>query len=128
MTKLMIGAAASALVLFAADAASAQILHYGAVLKGPAGHGELSAVLDTDSGKLDCTVDYSGIAAAGADLTGDAGEVDLDVSPKDNPIESVVTLNKTQVAALGNGNYWFDLKGASGDIKGKVYRDDSRGG
>jgi hypothetical protein len=126
MKTWVLGAAASAAVLFSSSAAFAGIVHYDAVLKGAGrAHGELSAILDTDSGQLECTVNYTGLAAASGDFEGGPASIPLAISANANPIQTQVTLDKAQIEALGSGGYSFDLKGAGADeIRGKVYRSD----
>jgi hypothetical protein len=137
---LRTAAIAAALSVISAGAASADILHYQALLRGAAetppnatkARGEVTAIPDTDRRALEYTVTYK-------DLSGPvvvAGFKEA-TSPPDDPIvtapdganastiHAVATLTNAQIQDLNAGKWIFDIStGASpgGEIRGKVLR------
>ena len=139
MRAMWIGAA-TALVMFAATAASAATLHFSAALKGgsevPAtdskGTGKVDAVLDTASKNFTYTVTYSGLtgpatmahfhgpAAVGAN----AGvQVPVPMSALPSPMKGTVALTDPQIADLEAGKWYFNIHTAAhpgGEVRGQL--------
>lgn len=122
-------AAAGAIVLFAASAASASELYYRADLTGgDAAHkGRMTAVLDTDSRALDVTVTgydgpatKAGFAGAGDSKAGLAVPIG-----GASPGHATVKLTGAQINDLNAGRMSFFVDtttGPSGELRGKVSR------
>ena len=138
MTKLKIIAAAAASLTLVATAASADILHYRAQLRGGAetppnptnAKGEVVAVLDTDRRTLDYTVTYKGLSGPIA-----VAGFKQPTSPPDDPIvtaptggaeiHAVVQLTPAQINDLNASRWIFDISTTAnpgGEIRGKVLR------
>jgi hypothetical protein len=140
MRATWIGAAAAALLVMTAGAASADTLKFATSLKGadevPAtdskGTGQVTATLDTATKTFSYTVTYSGLtgpatmahfhgpAAPGAN----AGPV-VPV-PKDalaNPMKGSATLTDAQVSDLEAGKWYFNIHTAAhpgGEVRGQL--------
>jgi hypothetical protein len=130
---------AAVLVILAAGAAHAEILHFGATLTGndevPAntstGHGELSAELETSEKVLVYRATYSDLSgpAVAAHFHGPAapganGPPVVMVNPA-NPIHGTAILNDDQIAALEAGQWYFNVHTQAhptGEIRGQVKR------
>jgi hypothetical protein len=133
-------AMAAAMLAMSATAASADILHYQAQLRGAAetppnatrARGEVIAVLDTDRHTFEYTVTYkdlSGpVAVAGfkqPTSPPDDPIVTAPTDPRSATIHDVVTLTKAQVQDLNAGKWIFDISTSAspgGEIRGKVQR------
>jgi hypothetical protein len=140
MRTLVIGA-----VLFGAAhmgaivAPKAETIHYKATLTGPAetpptdskGTGTLAATFDTDTKKLEWTVDYSGLTgpAIAAHFHGPAPvgkpapiEVPLK-APLDSPMKGSAILTDSEAKDLTDGNVYFNIHTAEhkpGEIRGQM--------
>ena len=123
-------AAAGAVVLLAASAASAGVLYYRADLKGAdASHpkGMMKAVLDTDSRALDVTVTgFGGPATTAGFAQGAAAKAELPVPLQGaSPAHATVKLTDTQIDELNAGrlSFYVDSKAdPAGELRGKVSR------
>jgi len=134
-----IAIAAGSLALTAA-VANADILHYGALLRGAAeappnatrAKGRVTAVLDTDRRTLDYTVTYAGlsgpVAVAGfkePTSPPDDPIVTAPTDPRSAVIHDVVKLTPAQIDDLNAGRWIFDISTSAspgGEIRGKVER------
>ena len=122
-------AAAGAVVLIAAGAASAGVLHYRADLKGvDAAHkAVMKAELDTDSRALDVTITGFDGPATKAGFAGAAdskAELAVPIGGA-SPAHATVTLTGAQINELNAGrlSFFVDTKtGAAGELRGKVSR------
>lgn len=132
--RLFVGVAAFAVM--AAGAADATILQYASTLRGAYevpknathGSGVFEGVLDTDTGALTYTVNYSGLSGpgTGAQFVGPAG-ADPAQAPLSNPINGVVKLTPAQMRDLNAGRWYFDIRTAgypNGEIRGQLIRED----
>ena len=138
MKPKTIAATATALLLVA-GAAQADILHFDAVLKGAnetpptavRGHGEVTALLDTDRRTLDYTVTYSGLSGpattAGFQQHGAATTPALAsiVLGKDPEFHGDVQLTNGQISDLKAGKWSFNIGTTAhpgGEIGGSMKR------
>jgi hypothetical protein len=140
MRTFMIGAALFAAAHMAAMvAAEAESQHYTATLTGPAetpptdskGTGTVAATFDTDSKKLEWTVEYSGLTgpAIAAHFHGPAPvgkpapiEVPLQ-APLDSPMKGSATLTDAQAKDLTDGMMYLNIHTAAnkpGEIRGQM--------
>jgi hypothetical protein len=134
--------AAAAILAFAAGAAQADVLKFTAALKGatavPAtsatGRGEITAMVDSDSGDMTYTVDYAGLSgpAVAAQFEGpgsgaSAGPVIATAPNVAAPITGSMKLNSVQLHELKAGAWYFDIQTGghpSGEIGGRLTRRD----
>ena len=131
--------ATAAAFLMAAGSASADILHYEAVLKGANetpptathGRGELNATLDTDRRLLDYTVTYSGLSGpattAAFQQQGVAATpaIASSVLGKGPEFHGDVQLTDTQISDLKAGQWSFNISTMNhpgGEIGGVLKR------
>jgi hypothetical protein len=140
MRTLVIGAALFGAAHVAAIAAPrAETIHYKATLTGAAetpptdskGTGTLAATFDTDTKKLEWTVDYSGLTgpAIAAHFHGPAPvgkpapiEVPLK-APLDSPMKGSAILTDSEAKDLTDGNVYFNIHTAEhkpGEIRGQM--------
>ena len=136
--RIAMAAAAAAVLSFAAGAASAETMHYMAMLKGadevPAntekGTGMVHASLDTASKAFTYEITYSGLTgpATAAHFHGpaapgaNAGPV-VPVTVSASPIKGMATLTDAQIADLNSGKWYFNIHTAAhppGEIRGQV--------
>jgi hypothetical protein len=124
-------AAVAAVTLMAASAASAQMVHYSATLKGAEGvkgSGELQAMLDGKTFTYSATykdltgpavaAHFHGPAAPGADAP---PVVPVTVTP--SPLKGSATLTDAQIADLNAGKWYLNIHTAAnpgGEIRGTV--------
>lgn len=124
-------AAVAAVSLLAASAASAQMVHYSATLKGAEGSkgtGEVQAMLDGKTFSYSAT--YSGLTGpvVAAHFHGPAAPggnappvVPAMASP--SPIKGTATLTDAQITDLNAGKWYFNVHTAAnpgGEIRGTV--------
>ena len=132
-------ATAAVLIILAAGAAHAEILHFSATLTGndevppntSAGHGELSAELETTEKVLVYRATYTGLSgpAVAAHFHGPAAP-GADAPPvvmvkPDSPIHGTAILNDAQIAALESGKWYFNVHtqaNPKGEIRGQLKR------
>jgi hypothetical protein len=125
--------------LLAAGAAQADILHFDAVLKGAnetppnaaRGHGEVTAMLDTDRRTLDYTVTYSGLSGPattaafqqhGVAATASVASSALGKGPE---FHGDVQLTDKQISDLKDGQWSFNISTMDhpgGEIGGSLRR------
>ena len=135
MTGKLLATVAAAALVFVGTVANADILSFGATLKGantPAASkasGEVTAVLDTDQGVLDYTVTYQGLSgpALAADFndSGAGGAAIVAASGTSSPIHGTIRLNSSQVRDLNADRWSFDVTTRavpSGEIQGVIRR------
>ena len=133
--------AAAAILTFAAGAANADAQKYVAHLTAgaevppttTAAKGDISALLDTDTGQLSYTVTFSGLSgpATAADFHGPGGKtteapVAAAGAGTTSPISGVLKLTVQQTRDLNSGNWYFNVEtGANpkGEIRGQLKRD-----
>jgi hypothetical protein len=133
--------AAAAILTFAAGAANADAQKYVAHLTAGAevppttttAKGDISALLDTDTGQLSYTVTFSGLSgpATAADFHGPGGKtteapVVAAGAGTTSPISGVLKLTVQQTRDLNSGNWYFNIEtGANpkGEIRGQLKRD-----
>ena len=124
-------AAVAAVSLLAASAASAQMVHYNATLKGAEGvkgSGEVQAMLDGKTFSYSATykdltgpavaAHFHGPAAPGADAPPVVPAV---ASP--SPIKGTATLTDAQIADLNAGKWYFNVHTTAnpkGEIRGQL--------
>jgi len=140
MRGSLIGWTAAVAVVFAAGAASAATLHFGATLKGAAevpphavpGTGQVTADLDTTSKVFTYNVTYSGLTgpATMAHFHGPAAPgvnappvVPVPNASLANPMSATATLSDAQIADLEGGKWYFNIHTAAnpgGEIRGQV--------
>ena len=147
MRTFMIGAALfTAAHMAVIVAPKAEMSHYKATLTGAAetpptdskGAGALTATYDTDSKKLEWTVDYSGLTgpAIAAHFHGPVSYLGL--TPEENapiqvgtpgnlasPFHGVAKIDDTQAKDLKDGRWYFNVhsnKFVAGEIRGPVVR------
>lgn len=124
-------AAVAALSLLAAGAASAQMAHYSATLKGAdgvKGSGDVQAMLDGKSFTYTATYkDLSGPAVAAhfhsAAAPGGNGPPVVPATVTPSPIKGAATLTDAQIADLNAGKWYFNVHTAAnpgGEIRGTV--------
>jgi hypothetical protein len=133
--------AAAAILTFAAGAANADAQKYVAHLTAGAevppttttAKGDISALLDTDTGQLSYTVTFSGLSgpATAADFHGPGSKtteapVVAAGAGTTSPISGVLKLTVQQTRDLNSGNWYFNIEtGANpkGEIRGQLKRD-----
>jgi hypothetical protein len=133
-------AIAAASLALTATAASADVLHYQALLRGAGetppnatrAKGLVTAVLDTDRRVLEYTVTYSGLSgpvslASFKEPTSSPDDpiVTAPTDAKTASIHDVVKLTPAQVEDLNAGRWIFDIStigSPGGEIRGKVER------
>jgi hypothetical protein len=140
MRTLAIGAALFVAAQMAAVAAPrAETIHYKATLTGPAetpptdskGTGTLTATYDTDTRKLEWTVDYSGLTGPavaahfhGPAPVGKAAPIEVPLkAPLDSPMKGEATLTEAQAKDLMDGRMYFNIHTAEhkpGEIRGQM--------
>jgi hypothetical protein len=122
-----------------AFASKAEVVHYKATLTGPAespptdskGTGTLTATYDTDSKKLEWTVDYSGLTGPavaahfhGPAPLGKAAPIEVPLKPPlDSPMKGSATLTDAQAKDLMDGMMYFNIHTAAnkpGEIRGQM--------
>ena len=124
-------AAVAAVTLFAAGAASAQMAHYSAALKGAdgvKGSGSVQAMLDGKTFTYTATYsDLSGPPVAAhfhaAAMAGGNGPPALGATVGPSPIKGTATLSDAQIADLNAGKWYFNVHTAAspgGEIRGTV--------
>jgi hypothetical protein len=123
----------------AAVAANAESLHYKATLNGAAetppndakGTGALSATFDTDTKKLEWTVNYTGLTGPaiaahfhGPAPAGKAAGIEVPLQPPlDSPMKGSATLTDAQAKDLADGMMYFNIHTAAnkpGEIRGQM--------
>jgi hypothetical protein len=138
--RLEAAIAAAAILTFAASAAHADAQKYTARLTGAAevpsntatAKGDITAMLDTDTGELSYTVTYSGLSgpATAAGFHGPAGKaaegpvVSAAATPA-SPINGSVKLTLQQTRDLNSGNWYFNVETSAnpkGEIRGQLRR------
>lgn len=135
---LRLGAAAGALLLFAATAASAATLHFTAPLKGSdevppnttMGKGQVLATLDPATKVFGYTVTYAGLTgpAVAAHFHGPAAPGSnappiIPIRTLASPITGTATLTDPQIADLKSGKWYFNVHTTahpSGEIRGQL--------
>jgi hypothetical protein len=140
MTRTLAFAAGALLAVLSAGAAQAGILNYEATLKGSAespptasaGKGDFTALLDPDRRVLDYTVTYTGLSGqvVGAHLGAASGQaadasVPVTLPAKGRTIHGVVQLTDSQINALNDGHWYFDISTSAnpgGEIRGQLRR------
>ncbi len=133
-------ATAAVLVFLAAGAAHAEIIHFGATLTGngevpanaSAGHGELSAELETTEKVLVYRATYTGLSGPatmahfhGPAAPGANGPPVVVVHDPSSPIGGTAILSDAQIADLEAGNWYFNVHtqaNPGGEIRGQVKR------
>ena len=140
MRTLAIGAALFGAAHMAAIVApKAETIQYKATLTGPAetpptdskGTGTVAATFDTDTKKLEWTVDYSGLTGPavaahfhGPAPVGKAAPVEVPLkAPLDSPMKGSATLTDAQAKDLMDGNMYFNIHTAAnkpGEIRGQM--------
>ncbi len=131
--KSKLATAAAVLVLMAAGAAQAEIIHFGATLTGAgAGKGELTAELETTEHTLAYRATYSGLTgpATAAHFHGPAAPGAnappvVMVTDPSSPIGSSVLLNQAQQDDLLAGKWYFNVHtqaNPAGEIRGQLQR------
>jgi CHRD domain len=124
-------AAVAAVTLLAAGAASAQMVHYSATLKGAdgvKGSGELQAMLDGKTFTYSATYkDLTGPAVAahfhGPAAPGANAPPVLPVTVTPSPLKGSATLTDAQIADLNAGKWYLNIHTAAnpgGEIRGTV--------
>jgi hypothetical protein len=124
-------AAAAAVGLLVASAASAQMSHYSAKLAGPAGvkgTGEVQAMLDGKTFTYSATFkDLTGPPVAAhfhnAPTPGGDGPPVVGAVAGPSPIKGTATLTDAQIADLNAGKWYFNIHTAAnknGEIRGTL--------
>ena len=124
-------AAVAAITLLAAGAASAQMAHYSAALKGAEGvkgWGEVKAMLDGKTFTYSATYqDLTGPAVAAhfhvAAMAGGNGPPAVGATVSPSPIKGTATLTDAQIADLNAGKWYFNVHTAAnpgGEIRGTL--------
>jgi hypothetical protein len=124
-------AAVAAVSLLAAGAASAQMMHYSAALKGAdgvKGSGDVQAMLDGKTFTYTASYkDLTGPAVAAhfhsAPTAGGNGPPVLPATVTPSPIKGSATLTDAQIADLNAGKWYFNIHTAAnpgGEIRGTV--------
>ena len=124
-------AAVAAVTLLAASAASAQMVHYSATLKGAdgvKGGGELQAMLDGKTFTYSATYkDLTGPVVAahfhGPAAPGANAPPVLPVTVSPSPLKGSATLTDAQIADLNAGKWYLNIHTAAnpgGEIRGTV--------
>ena len=120
-------------------ALKAEMLHYKATLTAAAetppttstGTGTLTATFDTDSKKLEWTVDYSGLTGPaiaahfhGPAPVGKAAPIEVPLQPPlDSPMKGSATLTDAEAKDLMDGMMYFNIHTAAnkpGEIRGQM--------
>jgi hypothetical protein len=132
--------ATAAILTFAAGAANADAQKYVAHLTAgaevppttTAAKGDITAVLDIDTGELSYTVTFSGLSgpATAADFHGPAGKaaeapVVAAGAGTTSPISGTVKLTLQQTRDLNSGNWYFNVDTSAnpnGEIRGQLQR------
>jgi hypothetical protein len=140
MRTLAIGAALFGAAHMAAIVApKAETIQYKATLTGPAeapptdskGTGTLAATFDTDTKKLEWTVEYSGLTGPavaahfhGPAPVGKAAPIEVPLkAPLDSPLKGSAILTDSQAKDLADGNMYFNIHTAEhkpGEIRGQM--------
>jgi hypothetical protein len=140
MRTLAIGAALFGAAHMAAIVApKAETIQYKATLTGPAetpptdskGTGTLAATFDTDTKKLEWTVEYSGLTGPavaahfhGPAPVGKAAPIEVPLkAPLDSPMKGSAILTDSQAKDLTDGNMYFNIHTAEhkpGEIRGQM--------
>ncbi len=138
--RLKAALAAAAILTFAAGAANADAQKYAAHLTGAAevpsnaatAKGDITAMLDTDTGELSYTVTYSGLSgpATAAGFHGPAGKtaegpVVAAAAGAASPISGSVKLTVQQTRDLNSGAWYFNVETSAnpkGEIRGQLRR------
>jgi hypothetical protein len=140
MRTLAIGAALFGAAHMAAIVApKAETIQYKATLTGPAetpptdskGTGTLAATFDTDTKKLEWTVEYSGLTGPavaahfhGPAPVGKAAPIEVPLkAPLDSPMKGSAILTDSQARDLADGNMYFNIHTAEhkpGEIRGQM--------
>jgi hypothetical protein len=135
-------AAATAILMFAAGAACADVITFSAALKGSSevppndskGTGEVKATLDTDTHAFTYTATYSGLSGPGiaahfhgpATPGADAGvQVPVPAANVASPINGTATLTDAQIDQLKDGKWYFNVHTKAipgGEIRGQLQR------
>ena len=124
-------AAIAAVSLLAAGAASAQMMHYSAALKGAdgvKGSGAVQAMLDGKTFTYSATyADLTGPAVAAhfhsAPAPGGNGPPVVPATVTPSPIKGSATLTDAQIADLNAGKWYFNVHTAAnpgGEIRGTM--------
>jgi hypothetical protein len=124
-------AAVAAMSLLAAGAASAQMAHYSATLKGAdgvKGTGDVKAMLDGKT--FTYTADYKGLTGPAtaahfhlAPAPGGNGPPVVPAMVTPSPIKGTATLTDAQIADLNAGKWYFNVHTAAnpgGEIRGTM--------
>jgi CHRD domain len=140
MRTLAIGAALFGAAHMAAIVApKAETIQYKATLTGPAetpptdskGTGALAATFDTDTKKLEWTVEYSGLTGPavaahfhGPAPVGKAAPIEVPLkAPLESPMKGSAILTDSQAKDLTDGNMYFNIHTAEhkpGEIRGQM--------
>ena len=140
MRTLAIGAALFGAAHMAAIVApKAETIQYKATLTGPAetpptdskGTGTLAATFDTDTKKLEWTVEYSGLTGPavaahfhGPAPVGKAAPIEVPLkAPLESPMKGSAILTDSQAKDLTDGNMYFNIHTAEhkpGEIRGQM--------
>jgi hypothetical protein len=126
-------AAVAAVSLLAANAASAQMVHYMAMLKGAngvKGSGEVTAMLDGKTFTYSATYkDLTGPVVAAhfhnASTPGGNGPPVVPATVSPSPIKGTATLTDAQIADLNAGKWYFNVHTAAnpgGEIRGTLVK------
>jgi hypothetical protein len=126
-------AAVAAVSLLAANAASAQMVHYMATLKGATGvkgSGEVMAMLDGKTFTYSATYkDLTGPVVAAhfhnAPTPGGNGPPVVPATVSPSPIKGSATLTDAQIADLNAGKWYFNVHTAAnpgGEIRGTLVK------
>ena len=124
-------AAVAAVSVLAAGAASAQMMHYSATLKGAdgvKGSGAVQAMLDGKTFTYSATyADLTGPTVAAhfhsAPAPGGNGPPVLPATVSPSPIKGTATLTDAQIVDLNAGKWYFNIHTAAnpgGEIRGTV--------
>jgi hypothetical protein len=124
-------AAVAAVSMLAAGAASAEMMHYSATLKGAdgvKGSGAVQAMLDGKTFTYSATyADLTGPAVAAhfhsAPAPGGNGPPVLPATVSPSPIKGTATLTEPQIADLNAGKWYFNIHTAAnpgGEIRGTM--------
>ena len=136
--RVFIAAAAVASALLMAGSASAQTLHFTAVLNGASetppnsekGTGTVQATLDNGSKALNYTATYSGLTGPalmahfhGPAAPGASAPPVVAAPSASSPITGTATLTDEQIAQLKSGMWYFNVHTAAhrgGEVRGQV--------
>lgn len=137
--RLKAAIAAAAILTFAAGAANADAQKYVAHLTGAAevpsntatAKGDISTLLDTDTGELSYTVTFSGLSgpSTAAGFYGPAGKTAegpvIAATGATSPISGTIKLTLQQTRDLNSGNWYFNVETSAnpkGEIRGQLRR------